>query len=315
MYTHYSPVHSGSLTNHLPMYVSAMRAIGFETDKVHQLGQDYVTRLGLKDMTKAQDLTDLEGSYMGLLADYQHQLQEKGRDRTVRDFLEGRSGFMASGLFHGMIRLSFALKGEDDDEVARAISYFHAISETLDLPIDSPIADVPKEGWKTLMVKRMTLDLDSDRMPTMAKAASVLSQGSLRDHMTAIEIGPDTEKQLAYVFANWYMITRDFFVLHVITGYEALLSLKPYIGNYDEWLVTYWKMAQVMSLFTSERLPVIPIDIKPWEEIMEEAKAMTDPHDVKLFYACRELYNRYPLKVLKKTAHIVSHKYWGQASF
>lgn len=312
MSAHYSPVHSGSLTNHLPMYSSAMEAIGFETDKVHQLEQDYINRLDLKDMTKAQDLTALEASYMALLPDYQQQLLEKGRDRTVRDFLEGRSKSMASGLFHGMIRLSFALKGGDDEELARALSYFHAISETLDLPTDSPIADVPKEGWKTLMAKRMTLELDFAGMPTMAKAANVLSQESLRDLITAIEVGPDTEKQLAFVFANWYMITRDFFVLHVITGYEAMLSLKPYIDNFHEWLATYWKMAQVMSLFTSERLPVIPISIKPWEEIMVEAQAMTDAHDVKLFYACKELYKLFPLKVLNKTAHVVSHKYWGR---
>ena len=219
---------------------------------------------------------------------------------------------MASGLFHGMIRLAFAVERGDDEEMACALSYFHVAAKPLVLKERKDIAEDLTQAWQTLMDVRMTTEVSFDHLATMSKIAKMQDTPAFMDKMTQIIPEPDTDKRMCYVFANWYMKTRDFYVLHVITGYYALLQLKPYIADFDQWLNTYWQMAQVISLLTAERLPIIKMSVNPWEEIMEDAQGITDVHDVKLFYACKGLHELYGLKILNKVAHILSHKYWGK---
>lgn len=312
MNKHYSPVHRGTLTNHLPMYQRSMEKIGFDSDRIEELSQQYVERLGLIDLESPDiQLTELEKVYMSKLPEFRQSIAKIGIDITVRNFLADKKDCISSALFHGMIRLAFAVDSGDQEETARALAYFDTVAQPMLFSDDLVVATEPKESWNNLMAKRMELELDFEGMMTMQRAELILQTPELLGRITQIQVGEETEKKMCFIFANWYMKTRDFYVLHVNTGFQALVALKAYIDDYDDWLKAYWQMAQVFSLFTTERLPIIRIEVKPWEEVVEEAKAMTDAHDVKLFYACKDMYERYPLKVLNKVAHVTSHKYWG----
>lgn len=310
---HYSPVHHGALTNHLPMYQASLKSIGFTEAAIEGLTKAYVERTEVKDLAQeGVRLTDFEVAYLSKVALYKDLLAEEDYGVVLRKFMEDKKDKMASGLFHGLIRLAFAVKAGDLEAMARALAYFDVVAAPMTIQGLGGVADPAKESWNKLMAQRKLMTLDFDHKATMERAAQVLGIEDLMVYVTDIDVVEDTEKRMGFIFANWYLKTRDFYVLHVITGYQALLEMKPYLTDFDDWLRTYWQMAQVFSLFTEERLPIIKISLNPWQEVMEEAKAMTDVHDVKLFYACKDLYDRYQLKIFHKVAHIVSHKYWGK---
>ncbi len=312
MTKHYSPVHHGGLTNHLPMYQQALKALNSSDNLILERSETYIERVELKDLEASNArLTDFEKAYLTEVSNYRALLADKSVEEVLKEFLLGKEAAMASGLFHGMIRLAFAAKSGDIEELARALGYFEAIAEPMTIECGN-VTSEPKESWNRLMAQRMTMAIDFTDSAITGKVAQILENRDLMDFVTEIEVVEDTEKRMAFIFANWYMKTRDFYVLHVLTGYQALVALKPYIGHFDQWLKAYWEMAQIFSLSTTERLPIIKISVSPWDEVMTEAKAMTDVHDVKLFYACRDFYDRYELKIFNKVAHILSHKYWGK---
>lgn len=314
MQAHYSPVHHGALTNHLPMYQTSMRTLGFNEETIQNKSSAYIVSKDLKDLTDSQvDLTDFEEAYLRQVDVYRSLLAEGPIDQVIRDFMVDKKEMMASGLFHGLIRLGFAVKEGDLEELAKALSYFHVVAETLTIEAGGGPAAVAKDAWNGLMALRKSMTINFTHGSTMLKADQILGIKDLMDQVTDIEVVEDTEKRMGFIFANWYLKTRDFYVLHVITGYQALLEMKPYLSDFDEWLQSYWRMAQIFSLFTEERLPIIKISVSPWQDVMKEALAMTDVHDIKLFYACKDLYDKYQLKIFNKVAHIVSHKYWGKA--
>lgn len=313
MTKHYSPVHQGTLTNHLPMYQQALRSLEIPEDSIIERSTIYIEERAIKDLEdKTLELTEFEKVYLIQVEKYKDLLKMTPIDQVISTFLVDKKESMASGLFHGMIRLSFAAKNGDMEELARSLAYFDCVAEPMSIDCGGGISSKPKDAWNDLMKLREKTEISFKDGPIMSKIAVMGQDKALMAKVTELEILEDSEKRVSFILANWYMKTRDFYVLHVITGYQALLELKPYIKDFDQWLNTYWQMAQMFSLFTRERLPIIKISVKPWAELIEEAQTMTDVHDVKLFYACRDLYERYELKVFNKIAHIVSHKYWGR---
>lgn len=309
---HYSPIYGGQLTNHLPMYQKAMKDLGVVDEVINERSMLYLSEKGIKDLCgKEVQLNNLEERYLQLFTTYESSLEERGEEEVVGDFLEDKMQMMSSGLFHGMIRLAFAIKGKDSEELACSLAYFDLIAQPMIFSSEAPLAVDLKESWNHLMASRLRIDLKFTHNATMKKAEHILNTPELASMFTRIEVGEDTERRMCQIFANCYLKTRDFYVLHVNTGFHSLVTLKPYIQDYENWLNTYWQMAQVFAMFTSESLPIIKSETTPWNVLNEEAKAMTDPHDVKFFYACQKMYDLYPLKVLNRIAHILSHKYWG----
>lgn len=312
MNTHYSPIHHGELTNHLPMYQHAMTTLGVADETINLRTETYVARTELKDLSKhGVEMLPLEEAYLSEVEFYKEQLANKSIEVVIKDFLKDKSDTMASALFHGMIRLAFAIEKNDLEEIARALSYFHVVAKPMDFDMDRPYTDNPTQAWNNLMASRMATDVSFDYSTIMLNTLQVVDDSGLKEKISQLVVNEDTEKRIGYIIARWYMKTRDFYVLHLMTGYYALLQLKPFINDFDEWLNKYWQMAQVISLITTERLPIIEMSVNPWDDIIEEARAMTDVHDVKLFYACKGLDALFSLKIYNKVAHIVSHKYWG----
>lgn len=306
---HYAPSYGPGFTNHLPMYEAAMRSIGVSEAVIHDRRRQYIDELGLKDLETAKELTEFEAKYLYLYDDFLKKIGDQGSEKVLKEFLGDKKWTMASGLFHGMIRLSYAMKHGDDEELARALAYYAMIAKEWVLSGKLISDEDMREAWDDLMDRRLNVELPQDRGGAIE---TLLTRTPTKEAITEITVSDKSARRMVIVFANWYLKTRDFFVLHIMTGFEALMSLEPWIDDFDEWLGAYWLQAQVYAMLTKERLPVIPVEIKPWEASMEEALAITDPHDVKLYYSLYQLYQQFPQKVLMKLGHIVAHKYWHQ---
>lgn len=201
--------------------------------------------------------------------------------------------------------------------MAKALAFWDTLShpeEDFDVytvkVLSKKACKVPKEDFNHLMDLRTSLDLDFTGLSISEKIDKVLNTPELMNHLTYLTLEEDTEKRIGFILGLWYLKTRDFVVLHVVNAFNALTRLKPYIENYDQWLQDFWIKAQIYCLLTDERLPVIKIEIKSWDQILEEVHAASDVHDIKLIYACKELSERFNLVIFNKIAHIVSHKYW-----
>lgn len=309
MRPHYQPTYHGGLTNHITMYEVAMAKLGFDSIVADNLAKTYISDHDIRDLNLESKMTGYEG-YLKLVDHYEEELKNQGIQSVVYHYMKDKVHTLQSGLFHGLIRLAYAWMEEDPVELARALAYYDLISQEIRLQA-RPIDDREmKDAWDKLMTARTHNEILFDHGATAHKVNKVLQEKTLMDLLTEVEVGPETERRMAIIFANWYLKTRDFYVLHVLTGFHALTVLKPLIQDFSPYLQAFWKMAQVHCLITPERLPIIAMETKPWETSLLEAKAMTDPHDVKLYFAAYELYKRYPQNVLMKIGHITAHKYW-----
>ncbi len=235
----------------------------------------------------------------------------------LRPLLKDTYPSLDAHLFHGLIRLAFAVDNPDQDEMAKALAFWDTLSHAEEdfhvytvnvTPKKS--STVPKEDFKHLMDLRSSLDFNLGDLSISENLEKFINTPKLTDAITNLVIEDDIEKRIGFTLGLWFLITRDFVVLHIVNAFNALTRLKPYIDNYNQWLQTFWIKAQVYSLISDERLPVIKIEIKSWDEIMDEVHAASEVHDIKLIYACKELSERLNLVIFNKIAHIVSHKYW-----
>jgi len=315
MDTHYSPLHSNNFTNHLPMFEQSLIRLDLPQDLIEQRLKDYIKNTPLRDLNKPETkITQVEKEYLHEYKSYVEIIDDHNKAQVIHDLLNTLEDDLDAHLYHGLIRLAFAVGNNDHDELAKALAFFKVVGKkTSTKALQSLTPKTSKDlkaDWNQLMDLRRSLKLDFRHLSMDEKLELVLNNQELSSHLTQLSTKDENEKRIAFILCLWYLKTRDFYVLHVVNAYNALTSLKSYIDDYDGWLNSFWLKAQLYSLFTDERLPVIKNEVKTWDVILEEIKVTTDVHDIKLVYACKELSDRFQLKIFNKIAHIVSHKYW-----
>ena len=87
-----------------------------------------------------------------------------------------------------------------------------------------------------------------------------------------------------------YLRSRNFTVLHLITGTHAMRILLPY---FDDPLlaVRHYAVAFAAGVAASGIDPNaagLPVIVRPWEALIAAACNVDDEHVIKLVYGCRE---------------------------
>jgi hypothetical protein len=273
----YSPIYNGGLTNHLPMMLVAMDRLGFSEERIEEIKKIYVKS---KKLEKAED-SEYGRKFL--------ELREKFANTDIKDYLSDKLSTMPSGLFHHIIRLYFSLGNKEDEKSALAYFELAKKENKLDFP---ETEDIVKHS-NCIMKMRKSQKIEFESPYTMDKYHKILSSPLESVFRVPREI---KIKDMIQVFLNAYSRTKDFYILHVVTGFQALLGLKDYI-NLDEALKEYYKHAQVFLVLNDNLGEPLPRAKHSLEYMLKKAETLEDAHDIKLLYSLSVLwkYDHNPL--------------------
>ncbi|MCK8061201.1 MULTISPECIES: hypothetical protein [unclassified Fusibacter] len=306
MSAHYSPIYGGSLTNHLPMYEWALKQLNTPVDLIAKRSEAYLKATGVVDLDSVYTKpNDLEQHYLNRVNHYRMTIAEKGFEHAVRWFIKDRRHEMASALFHGLIRLAYAVESGSVENLARAMAYFEAVSTEIHL-LAKPVAlSSAKEAWIRLMQKRLLTKLTFEDGATMSKVKVIMHNAHLMSDLTKLERDQNMEAVILSIITEWYLMTEDFYVLHVNTGFQALVTLRAYIEDIEEWFIEFHVLAQVFSLIGHRHHQVKELEETTWKVMLEEVSELEEVHDVKLFYSMYTLARHFNEPNLKKIARLL----------
>lgn len=297
-----SPIYQGGLTNHLPMVLTALKNLGLSDALITVRLDHYKEVKGILDLTETTTpISEFEQEYINRTSFYLGELHHKGEDIIIGEFINKYKYNISSALFHGLIRLAYAKQEKNDLMIAQALAYFELSSETIEQPNAHVIHTGDFGDGLQRMMPFMKLNYQFKSTRTMDKYKELLEIPEVQDNLVMLR---DINKEfvLDYVLRN-YLRTSDFFILHLITGFEALLELEEYIFDFDEVLNHFFLITQVFCLFDTSNIEDFTLestysslDLSPFDDLMTHIPELIDAHDMKLFYSLFKLNKQFENK-------------------
>lgn len=308
----------GRFVNHLPMAQLALYKMTEDMEKVKAYSEYYTSNFNIdpvkKDFPKVNTIEECLGKrnlYEPCLELIKEEIDYKGMDEVIRKVLNTYSYGMSSGLFHTIIRVSYAIEGARIDnrlveEVSRALAYYitgYRRGKKLKGKV-SKINFVYE--LEKLFKDPHIVDLISNKSTTGQKIKALYEdEGFLKKGFT-IE-GSEEEKVLGLLelLLPLFNKTNNILILHCITGLQAVFSLKEYFNDFNEVLDIMTSFI-ITHLFTLDSLPFDngkeKVVERSWEDIEKKGSESLDVHTIKYTYSTRKLYDIYKLPELKQSA-------------
>ena len=273
------PEYAGGLSNHLPMALHALAALGADAGQLQRFHDRHAQRLHRRDAAP-------DDGFEARWAEVSAELARDGRDAVLRRRLPRLMPGIAAAAFHGAIRTAHAVAAGHDGELAMGLAYWgHRQMPLVALP--PARGDLPLPDW---------LDALDALQPTAAVEGRMITR---RMRLWATQPGfaalaprlqpeANTLPELARAAAARYAASGNFTVLHMVTACHAVHQLLPWIGDEDSALrhasvaaAAAWKAAAA-----ADGEAPAP---RPWRDIVQHALDADDEHVIKLVHAAREL--------------------------
>lgn len=290
------PEYGGGLSSHLPMALCALRALGAGEGRVRAFFDRLVTRFDApRDAPPATalagDWRDQRGrfeAYGGLVGHFHDALGARGHAAVLREALPGLMSGVGAAAFHGLIRTAYAATADHRGELPSALAYWACRWTPLPRPTDI-VAPLPLAPWVRRLREAPTLP----RPPgaTIAtRIRHVVGQAPYLGLAGQLVVDAGTLAGLAGLAVERYGASRDFTVLHLVTGSHAMRVLMPWlddgataVGHFaDAFAAAY------LSCGIDQAATTLPAPGLDWPDIVARARASDDEHVIKLVHSCQE---------------------------
>jgi hypothetical protein len=289
----YAPEYRGGLSNHLPMALCALHALGAGEDRLRQFFERYTLRLSLapapgRPPADWQERLGRLEAYPDLLAGFAARLRDEGVDTTLRAVLPVLMEGVGAAAFHGLIRTAYGVEADHAGEVAAGLAYWACRH----LPLEAAGPAVPAQRDPAAWLAALAGELADVRIEgglIFERMREVSRQGAFARHAPALVIDGATLPALADLAAQRYVATRNFTVLHLVTSCHALRLLLPWLPQRDAALRAYARAyaAGVVASGIALDTPALTMPPLAWPAIAERALASNDDHVIKLVHTCR----------------------------
>ena len=289
------------LTNHLPMALQALHAMGAGTQRMLEFHTGYARRFEGRSSgprrAPPEDWRALRGvgardpdAFQALVAGFEQALAREGEAAVLRRVLPDLLPGVAAAAFHGVIRTAHAVQSGHRGELAHGLAYWAWQWQEL-APAQHPATPLDFEVWARRLVdeapaERVAAPLISLRMGLATATPTYLALGAAQRPM------PDLLRRLAGLALERYLASRSFTVLHMITGLRALRVLLRWVDDVQA-LQPVLVRAFVAAYLAGQVKPLAERAARgrpDWAEVTAAAIASDDDHVVKLVHACREEY-------------------------
>ncbi|WOX04516.1 questin oxidase family protein [Microbulbifer pacificus] len=294
-------VHYGDrLANHLPMVLIALDKLGAGPVPLKHAFDRSTPHLHPRPGSPVDEIENpascrnRDDRFPSALHYYEQQLRQFGIARCLQQELPALLPAIATAAFHGLIRTAYGIDARHLEEVAMGLAYWnldyqelHSSAETIPTTTSEIILRLAKQ------------------YPEIS-----LAPGNIADHMhsvtgqpgwmeTPIQPSQIALENVAAVAVDAYLGTRDFTLLHGVTGCHALRLILPYCNDKEAALRYFWQGLVVAYLSTGPKTikPAAKEEIKDisqrQSEIREKALGSDDDHVIKLAYSALEEFHYY----------------------
>jgi hypothetical protein len=287
------PEYRNGLSSHLPMALQALQVLGAGPARLRAFYGTYATRFqgrrAAPPVAPASDWLGLRGrldAFPALQAHFAQALAANGLDRTLDAAVPALMPGVAAAALHGAIRTAHAVEAGHAGEQAAALAYWAATWSALP-PVPAATGGEPFDRWAE------RLQQAGDRWKPgpgliatgMRRAADT---DAWRELVAAPSLPADPLAALARLAAERYAATRNFTVLHLVTGCRALQVLAPWCDvQAPAHALRAVVAAYLASGVGSGRTQ--PVRTPPgWPALRAGAIASDDDHIVKLVHAAAD---------------------------
>jgi hypothetical protein len=287
------PEPTPGITSHLPMALHALQSLGAGEARLQAFFDAYRGRLeGGRRHAPAAPVDDWrallgdDDAFAPLQATFAALLARDGEEVTLRQVLPVLLQGVAAAAFHGAIRTAHAVEAGHRGELAAALAYWGWRWQPL---LAAPPGEtLPFEAWAARLIAEspawtMQAPLISLRMAGASESQPYRAlAGRLAPSATLLP-------QLAELAVARYAETRNFTVLHMVTGLRAVRVLSPWLAADDAQarvLVHAFTAAYLAARLAARAAPPHAPQ-RSWDEAAAAALAQDDDHVIKIVHACR----------------------------
>ncbi|WP_105102134.1 questin oxidase family protein [Microbulbifer pacificus] len=294
-------VHYGDrLANHLPMVLIALDRLGASPAQLKYAFDRSTPHLHPRPGSPVDDIENpashrnRDDRFPSVLHYYEQQLKQHGIARCLQQELPSLLPSIATSAFHGLIRTAYGVDARHLEEIAMGLSYWN-----LDYH------ELKSSDQRAPIAAANILPRLAQQYPDIAVAP-----GNIADHMQAVTGQPgwmNTPIQpqllgledIAAVAIKAYLGTKDFTLLHGVTGCHGLRLILPYCDDREAALRYFWRGLVIAYLSTGPKIirPVEQEEIKDipqrQADIRDRALDSDDDHVTKLAYSALEEFHYY----------------------
>jgi len=317
-YKDYASDYDGGLSSHIPMVSYSLYELGVPFDEIEK----YIDRtieiinIGKEDFTKLYKIDDESfEDYLGVtdsFGSYYEFFSKKVSDvnyvEIIGEYLPKLIKGVAARAFHPLIRLSFAVRSDNKEEVIKSLSYFASTYlahefETLPSKSENPLDDL-----KVLVESVGKVTFSGDLIANRIEKIYSLN-GFKKNAFTLKGDYKELLEQLDKVVNKLFVETKDFTILHGVTSKEAIKTLLPLVKDKEYLLQNYWIaiLAAYISIDSPEikNLNIdIPEELPDFKEIIRTNINSNNEHSIKLANSCRIEFERSGDEVYKYIAYL-----------
>lgn len=297
------PEYAEALSSHLPMALAALDGLGADETRLRRFMAGYVGKFTARAPAPTMpapavvDWRPLRGRFEAfdvLRATFAAALRRDGSDAVLRDALPSLIDGVGAAAFHGPIRLAHAVESQHDGEIVAALAYWAARWMPLRLPDEAPPEFDDVAAWLDAIDRAVIDDRSQPRStaPLIALRMQDAARTSAYQRLAGGLRGREETSLLheaSRAAAARYAATRNFTVLHMVTGTRAAGVLAPWLAAGDAVLAPLWHAVAAASIASG--VAVIPVGrpnvaAAAWSDVVAAAIASDDEHVIKLVHAC-----------------------------
>jgi hypothetical protein len=312
-------------TNHCPMALIALSEMGASDARLEQFFAHWEQHFALPAATDVPPvarenwLNELGGdNFAGLQRCFIDWMDEMGGgqagvDQVLQAVLRQIPFAPASGAFHALIRLAYGLASAHVPEIAAGLAYLVVGNLAIPaLPDHTPSVDRPEQALAML-----SQAMAESRYPgpsIVGRLRAVVADARFAASLRQVAMDSDFLAQLARIAIAAYWQTRDFTVLHMVTGVHAARLLfarlpQPLVQQLlpELWLALCAAYVSVgaPALINYQSL-VDQLDqtnlAEDWPAVLALAVNSNNDHLIKMTYSCHQENLQYPSPLYFATA-------------
>lgn len=317
-YKDYASDYNGGLSSHIPMVSYSLYELGVSFNEIEEYLDKTIEsiKISKEDFTKLYSIDDENfEKYLGIkdsLGSYYDyfslKIKETNYLEVTGEALPKLIKGVAARAFHPLIRLSFAVRSENKEEVVKSLSYFASTF------LPHQFETLPAKAENTLESLKILVDSVKDEECSGNLIADRIEKiyrldGFKKNAFTLKGNDLEILSQLDIIINKLFVETKNFTILHGVTSKEALKNLLPLVKKKEDILQNYWLaiLSAYISIGSPEVIDLnidIPQNLPKFKDIIKESINSNNDHTIKLTNTCRLEFEKSGDEVYKYMAYL-----------
>jgi len=286
--------------NHAPMVLIAMYRLGASSDRLEYY-YDNLSLAHLDDQFPSNICSIEPTNWKAHLGNsdyassyclfFESEINRLGREATLLYYLPHLMPGIAAHAFHPLIRLSYGLEFNDDQEIAFGLGYWAATClPGPPIPADRPSVTIT-ESFQALVNSSVLRKVPTVSNSITGRIKQFYDHDEFRQLLQPIIVSDNNSlTDLATFIAESFVVDHHFTLLHGVTSCHALRTILPYCDDFLFAINCYWTAMCALRLTVLNGPELTKTKVRAvngsWESLFEAALSTGIVHTIKLTNTC-----------------------------